>query len=120
MLQQDTTAERGSRPERFGERRAHVPILWFVSRPARSTTRSGDAAADAALYGASALFAGAVVLFARIPEYREWGRIAAGVYAAGAVVSWLLSGRKSSLRRRALLGAAVCARAALRPFALDV
>ncbi len=41
---------------------------------------------DALLYGASAVFAGATALLSGIPLYREWGAMAAGPYAAAALL----------------------------------
>jgi hypothetical protein len=74
---------------------------------------------DAALYGASALWAVGVALWASIPLYREWGRIALAPYAIGAVVALLLAGRPSG-RARMWLAVAVFAGAAVLPLALEV
>ncbi|HEX9236100.1 MAG TPA: hypothetical protein VF972_07460, partial [Actinomycetota bacterium] len=46
---------------------------------------------DAMLYGAAVLFALSVSLVAAVPQFRSWGRIAVGPYAAGAVVALLLA-----------------------------
>jgi hypothetical protein len=53
---------------------------------------------DAVLYAASALFAAGTAQFSSIPLYQQWGRLAAGPYAAGSVLSALLARRQ---RRRA-------------------
>ena len=52
---------------------------------------------DAFLYGMSTVFAGVTALAASIPLYREWGRLAVGPYAAGALVMVVVA----HLRRRA-------------------
>jgi len=54
----------------------------------RSLTPEGR---DALLYGASALFAGITALSVRIPLYREWGRMAAGPYAACTVLTLVVA-----------------------------
>jgi hypothetical protein len=55
------------------------------------------ATADAVLYAASVVIAGVVALAAGIPLLREWGRLAAPAYAAGAVVAgWLAFRRPAS------------------------
>jgi glycosyl transferase family 87 len=78
------------------------------------------ALADAALYAASALFAGLAAAFASIPLYREWGRIAVAPYAAGAMTAIFLSLRGASVRARAILAIAVLIGAALLPLGLEV
>jgi hypothetical protein len=75
---------------------------------------------DAALYAASALFAGLAAAFASIPLYREWGRIAVAPYAAGAVVAIYFGFRGASVRARAILAIAVLIGAALLPLGLEV
>ncbi len=81
---------------------------------------------DAALYGASAVLAGLAARFDYIPLQREWGRLAVGPYAAGAVVAALLALRwrrrpaRRPLRARAVLAVAVLAGAMLLPFTLEV
>jgi hypothetical protein len=73
---------------------------------------------DVLLYGASAVFAAAVALIASIPQYREWGRIACGVYLAGTIA--LLAVRLgASVRTRTWVAAAVFAGAALVPLGLE-
>ena len=52
---------------------------------------------DALLYGMSMVFAGVTALAATIPLYREWGRLAVGPYAAGALGMLVVA----HLRRRA-------------------
>jgi hypothetical protein len=78
---------------------------------------------DAALYGASALWAAGVALWASIPLFREWGRMAIAPYALGAAVAALIAargaGRWSALRVRAWLAVAVFAGAALAPLAVE-
>jgi hypothetical protein len=78
------------------------------------------ALADATLYGASVLFAGMVVAFAAIPLYREWGRLAAGPYAAGALAAILVAYRGASVRARAVVAVGVFVGAALLPLGLEV
>jgi hypothetical protein len=77
-----------------------------------------------ALYGASALWAAGVALWASIPLFREWGRIALVPYALGATVAAVIaargSGRWRAMRVRAWLALAVFAGAALTPLALEV
>jgi hypothetical protein len=78
------------------------------------------ALADAALYGASVLFAGMIVAFAAIPLYREWGRLAAGPYAVGALAAVVIAYRGASVRARAVVAVAVFVGAALLPLGLEV
>ncbi len=59
---------------------------------------------DAALYAASALFAGVTARFSSILLYRQWGELAVGPYLAAAVAS-LLVGRYRTRRRRAAAAA---------------
>jgi hypothetical protein len=73
------------------------------------------AVVDAILYGAAALFALGVALFASIPIHRAWGRLAIGPYAAGALVGLLVRGR----RARTWLAIGVFVLAALLPLALE-
>lgn len=79
---------------------------------------------DAALYGASALWAAGVALWASIPLFREWGRMAIAPYALGAAVAAVIAargaGRWSALRARAWLAVAVFVGAALAPLAVEV
>ncbi len=42
---------------------------------------------DAVLYAGSALFAGLTILVSSIPLYRQWGQLAVGPYALGALLS---------------------------------
>jgi hypothetical protein len=78
------------------------------------------AAVDAALYAASAAFAGVTALVAGIPQFREWGWMAAPTYLAGAVAGLFLAGRRSGVRARWWLAAAVFAGAAVMPLVLEV
>ena len=64
------------------------------------------------LYSASALFAIATAQWASIPLYQQWGRLAVGPYAAGAVAS-AVAARHSA--RRAAHAAALAAPAEGRP-----
>lgn len=73
---------------------------------------------DVLLYGASAVFAVAAALTASIPQYREWGRIACGVYLAG-MLALLAVRLVASVRTRAWVAAAVFAGAALVPLGLE-
>jgi hypothetical protein len=75
---------------------------------------------DAALYGASVLFAGMIAAFADIPLYREWGRLSAGPYAAGALGAILIAYRGASVRARVALAVVVFVGAALLPLGLEV
>jgi hypothetical protein len=76
---------------------------------------------DAALYGAAALAALAVALFASIPLQREWGRMALLPYAAGAGVATALAVRRGAgVRVRAWLAVAVLLGAGLIPLAVEV
>lgn len=74
---------------------------------------------DAALYGGSALWAIGVALWASIPLYREWGRIALAPYAIGAAMALVLA-RRPGARARTGLAVAVFAGAAVLPLALEV
>jgi Glycosyltransferase family 87 len=76
-------------------------------------------AVDVGVYGASALVAGGVALFASIPLYRQVGRIAAGPYAAGAVVALWLSVRRAGVRGRFVLALLVLTGALLLPLVLE-
>ncbi|MGH2573868.1 MAG: glycosyltransferase 87 family protein [Actinomycetota bacterium] len=78
-----------------------------------------DAAWDAGLYGAAALVALAVALFASIPLQREWARMALAPYAAGTGVAAALAVRGAGVRARAGLAVAVLLGAALLPLALE-
>ena len=78
------------------------------------------ALADAALYGASVIFAGTMAAFAAIPLYREWGRLAAGPYAVGALGAMVIAYRGASIRARAALAVVVFVGAALLPLGLEV
>jgi hypothetical protein len=78
------------------------------------------ALADAALYGASVLFAGMIAAFAAIPLYREWARLAAGPYAVGALGAIVMAYRGASVRARAALAILVFVGAALLPLGLEV
>src|SRR5207253_6671381 len=70
---------------------------------------------DPLLYAASAVAALLVAAFASIPQYQEWGRIAVGVYAIGAVLA--LACR--SARSRTWLAIGVLLGAALAPMAVE-
>jgi hypothetical protein len=73
---------------------------------------------DALLYAASAFYAGIAALTTTIPLFREWGRLAAGPYAVGALVALALP-RRASVRARTWLAVAVFAGAAVAPLALE-
>ncbi|HUI02339.1 MAG TPA: glycosyltransferase 87 family protein [Acidimicrobiales bacterium] len=66
---------------------------------------------DAVLYSASALFAIGTAQWASIPLYQQWGRLAVGPYAAGAVASALTARHAARRAGRA----AVAAQAEGRP-----
>ena len=53
---------------------------------------------DAALYGASAVFAGVTALAVGIPLYRQWGQMAVGPYAAATLIVALAACRWSVSR----------------------
>ena len=74
---------------------------------------------DALLYGAAAAFAVVVALGAGIPQFREWGRIAVGSYAAGALVAVAMWRAGAGIRSRVLLAAAVFLAVAIVPLALE-
>jgi Glycosyltransferase family 87 len=78
------------------------------------------AVVDAALYASSAAFAGVTALVAGIPQMREWGRMAAIPYLAGAAAALFLAGRRSGVRARWWLAAAVLAGAAVMPLVMEV
>ena len=75
---------------------------------------------DVSAYVVSALFALGVAVFASVPIYREWGRIAAGPYAAGAIAAVVLAIRRAPLRVRIWVALLVLAGAALLPLGLEV
>lgn len=73
------------------------------------------------LYGAAAAMAIATALWAGIPQYREWARMAVGPYAVGALVAVAMRrGNAPSAKARAWLAVAVLAGAALVPLAVEV
>jgi hypothetical protein len=82
------------------------PTAFVVVRSFRSVARLvsswSSEERDSVLYAASALFAACTAEASSISLYREWGRIAAGPYAAAAVVSALMARRH---RRRAAAAA---------------
>jgi hypothetical protein len=83
-------------------------------------SRGGNAArGDAALYGASALFATATLLAAGIPQFREWGRIAVVPYALAAAAAMVLARRGSRLADRVTLAALLFVAAAVLPMTLE-
>ena len=61
---------------------------------------------DAALYGASALFAGVTALFSTIALYRVWAELAVGPYVAAALVALVLGRLRRRVRVRTGPGAA--------------
>lgn len=75
---------------------------------------------DIAAYVVSALFALGAAVFASVPIYREWGRMAAGPYAAGAIAAVLLATRGATIRARTWVALLVLAGAALLPLGLEV
>jgi hypothetical protein len=82
----------------------------MVSMPSRLLGRAARVAAswsaeerDAVLYAASALFAIVTAQGSSIALYQQWGRLAVGPYAVGAVASAVAARRA---RHRALVGAA--------------
>ena len=76
-------------------------------------------AADAVLYALGAAVAGGVGLFAAIPLQREWGRLAVGPYAAGAVAAFVLHRLGAGVRARTWLAAAVVVGVVVMPLALE-
>ena len=58
-------------------------------------------------------------LLAGIPIFREWGRMAAGAYAAGALAALWASRRRAGGRARVWVAAAVFTGAAVLPLALE-
>jgi hypothetical protein len=83
------------------------------SDPARGTK------VDALLYAVAAVFAAGVLFVAGIPQFREWGRIAVGPYAAGAVAALWLARVRASTHARIILAAGVFLGAAILPMALE-
>jgi hypothetical protein len=79
----------------------------------------GGAAGDAVLYGASAAFAGMVMLGAGIPQFREWSRMAIGPYAVAALAAWVLARRGAEVKPRVVLAVLVFVGAAVVPMALE-
>jgi len=81
---------------------------------------------DAALYGASALIAGVAARWDHIPLQRQWGRLAVGPYAAGALAALLLAAcwrarpPRTPLVARTAVALAVLAGALAVPLALEV
>ncbi|HYT80314.1 MAG TPA: glycosyltransferase 87 family protein [Actinomycetota bacterium] len=79
--------------------------------------------ADAGLYAASAVVAGIIALAAGIPMFREWGRLAAPAYSAGAIVAlWLAVRRPAGARSGHPLGwlaLAVLVGAAILPLGFE-
>jgi hypothetical protein len=81
---------------------------------------------DAALYGASALFAAVAAHADYIPLQRQWARLAVGPYAAATAAAVLLALRwrrrpaSRPLRARTVLALAVLVAAALVPLSLEV
>ncbi len=77
-----------------------------------------QALGDAALYGVSALFAVATAMAGQIAVFREWGRVAAWAYGAGALAA--LGVAAGSRRRpgwaRTAVAAAVLTGALFLPF----
>jgi glycosyl transferase family 87 len=73
---------------------------------------------DAVLYAASAAFALLTALTTHIGVQREWGWMAAGPYAAAAVLAFAVRGRGT--RARAWLAAALFVSVALIPLAVEV
>jgi len=69
------------------------------------------------LYAASALFAIGTAQLASISLYQQWGRLAVGPYAAGAVASAIAARR--ARRRDALAAAGGDARGAVGPGSAD-
>jgi hypothetical protein len=81
---------------------------------------------DTALYGASALAAGAFALWDSIPLLAEWGRRAAAPYALGVVgavvlaIAWFRIPERFRTMARATIVAAVFVGAVLVPLALNI
>ncbi len=71
----------------------------LLGRGAREMASWSPVERDAVLYAASALFAVGTAQLASISLYQQWGRLAVGPYAAGAVASAVAARRA---RRRAL------------------
>jgi hypothetical protein len=83
-------------------------------------TSRRSAAFDATLYALSALLALWIARFDSIPIHREWGRLAAGPYAAGAVVAALMAARRAGIRARTWLALGVVVGCALLPLSLEL
>jgi len=83
-------------------------------------TSRRSAAFDATLYACSALVALWIARFDSIPIHREWGRLAAGPYAAGAVAACLMAARRAGVRARTWLALGVVMGCALLPLSLEL
>lgn len=75
--------------------------LQIRRRASTEVTRWPPEQVDAVLYGVSALFALATILFAGLGLYRQWAKLAVGPYVGAAVLSLLLAHHR---RRRAAAG----------------
>src|SRR5579863_1587328 len=73
-----------------------------LGRGARKMAAWSPVERDAVLYAASALFAIGTAQLASISLYQQWGRLAVGPYAAGAVASAMAARRA---RRKAVQAA---------------
>jgi hypothetical protein len=96
------------------------PLAVAQDPAAASPARRSASLGDALLYAGAAILSLGVGLGADIPLQREWGRVAAGPYAAGALVALILVQRRASSRARAWLAVAVFTGATLVPMALEV
>jgi len=83
-------------------------------------TSRRSAAFDTTLYALSALLALWIAKIDSIPIHREWGRLAAGPYAAGAVVAVLMAARRAGVRARTWLALGVVVGCALLPLSLEL
>ncbi len=73
----------------------------LLGRGAREMASWSPVERDAVLYAASALFAIGTAQFASISLYQQWGRLAVGPYAAGAVASAVAARRARGRERSA-------------------
>lgn len=99
-------------------RQADASVDDRLHAPTRADRRGS--AWDAVLYAASAAMAAAVGLFSATPIHAEWGRLAVGPYAAGAIVAFALAALRPPFRARIALALAVALGSVATPLALEV
>jgi len=83
----------------------------LLGRGARAMASWSPVERDAVLYAASALFAIGTAQLASISLYQQWGRLAVGPYAVGAVASAVAARRARGRKERAAASAEAAGRA---------